>query len=143
MCCVCEREMGVSAAFMLVRITKIALSLPPSPRQTAKAILHLHPTFHVSLAHTSGYKYPLQLTVADHPPHYLAAETSHLMNIWLNHLQMQRILVPDKFGEHRHYGNVLCTRALHHSLYFLDCTHFCSIAFSHNYCTVYVALYFY
>ena len=92
---------------------KCTLPLPPS-LQTPKAILQLHPSFHVSLAHTSGYHYPLQLAVADHPPLFLAASTYHLMNQWLYHLQTQRIL-QDKFGEfpqgiastlHHHY--VVC-----------------------------------
>ena len=74
-------------------------SLPPSLRglQTPKAVVHLHPSFEVSLAHTSGYKFPLRLSVAGGPPLFLAAANYHQMNQWLFHLQTQRLLV-DKWG---------------------------------------------
>ena len=85
-------------------LLSLSLSLSLTP-QTPKEVIQLHPHFEVSLAHTSGYKFPLRLTVPDQPPLFLSAASYHLMNQWLYHIQTQRQLISQKRGASQ-YTNI-------------------------------------
>ena len=70
-------------------------------KQIAKGLISLWPTFRLSLAHVSSYKFPIKLVTSDGQTFYLAAPDSQTMNVWYNQIQSQLTLdnlFPDKKG---------------------------------------------
>ena len=78
-------------------------------KQVAKGFVSLSPSFRLSLAHMSSYKFPMKLVASDGQTFCLAAPDVQTMNVWYNHIQSQLSLdnLPDKKGE-RHIHTV-CT----------------------------------
>lgn len=71
-------------------------------KQVAKGLISLWPTFRLSLAHMSSYKFPMKLATSDGKTICLAAPDFQTMNVWYNHIQSQLSLdnlYPDKKGE--------------------------------------------
>ena len=82
-------------------------------KQVAKGIISLWPSFHLSLAHGSSYKFPLKLVTSDRQTYCLAAQDFQTMNTWFTHIQRQLTLdnlFPDKKGTTHPYG---CPRWLY------------------------------
>lgn len=70
-------------------------------KQVAKGLVSLWPTFRLSLAHMSSYKFPMKLVTSDGQTFCLAAPDFQTMNVWYNQIQSQLSLdnlFPDKKG---------------------------------------------
>lgn len=70
-------------------------------KQVAKGLISLWPTFRLSLAHMSSYKFPIKLVTSDRQIFCLAAPDFQMMNVWYNKIQSQLSLdnlFPDKKG---------------------------------------------
>ena len=70
-------------------------------KQVAKGLISLWPSFRLSLAHVSSYKFPIKLVTSDGQTFYLAAPDFQTMNFWYSRIQTQLSLdnlFPDKKG---------------------------------------------
>ena len=76
--------------------------------------MSLSPSFRLSLAHMSSYKFPMKLVASDGQTFCLAAPDIQTMNVWYNHIQSQLSLdnLPDKKGERHTYTYIQCVHEI-------------------------------
>lgn len=61
-------------------------------KQVAIGLISLWPSFRLSLAHSSSYKYPIKLVTSDGQTFCLAAPDCQTMNTWFTYIQAQLTL---------------------------------------------------
>ena len=86
-------------------------------KQVAKGLISLWPTFRLSLAHMSSYKFPIKLVTSDGQTFCLATPDFQTMNVWYNQIQSQLTLdnlFTDKKGG---VYNIIRTARQLHNMY--------------------------